>query len=72
MRANEILEHIPKCEYYGYDIDKRSITYAKNKYKKKFHFFYQKFEKSDLKKLPKFDVIIFWDFTSLNNLEVTY
>ena len=20
----EVLEHIPKCEYYGYDIDKRS------------------------------------------------
>ena len=68
----EILEHIPKCEYYGYDIDKRSITYAKNKYKKKnFHFFCKKFEKSDLKKLPKFDVIIFFGILHhLNNLEV--
>lgn len=68
----EILEHIPKCEYYGYDIDKRSITYAKNKYKKKnFHFFCKKFEKSDLKKLPKFDIIIFFGILHhLNNLEV--
>ena len=38
----EILEHIPKCEYYGYDIDKRSITYAKNKYKKKIFIFFAK------------------------------
>lgn len=25
----EIIEHIPNCNYYGYDIDKRSIAYAK-------------------------------------------
>ena len=31
----EILEVIPNCEYYGYDIDSRSINYAKKKYKKK-------------------------------------
>ncbi len=68
----EILEHIPQCEYYGYDIDRRSIKYAKNKYKKKnFHFFCKKFEKSDLKKLPRFDVIIFFGILHhLNNFEV--
>ena len=31
----EIIEHIPNCNYYGYDIDKRSIAYAKKKYKVK-------------------------------------
>ena len=28
----EILDYIQGCEYYGYDIDKRSIEYAKQKY----------------------------------------
>ena len=27
----EILDYIPECEYYGYDIDKRSINFAKKK-----------------------------------------
>jgi 2-polyprenyl-3-methyl-5-hydroxy-6-metoxy-1,4-benzoquinol methylase len=27
----QILEHIPQCDYYGYDIDQRSIQYAKRK-----------------------------------------
>ena len=26
-----VLNYLPKCEYYGYDIDKRSINYAKKK-----------------------------------------
>ena len=33
----EILEHIPKCEYYGYDIDKRSYM-PKTNIKKEFSF----------------------------------
>ena len=32
----EILEIIPECEYYGYDVDKRSIDYAKKTIKKNF------------------------------------
>ena len=32
----QILEHIPECDYYGYDIDNRSIQYAKKKYNKYF------------------------------------
>ncbi len=36
----EILESIPRCEYYGYDIDSRSIRYAKKKiYKTELSFF---------------------------------
>ena len=27
---DQILEKIPKCDYYGYDIDQRSIHYSKN------------------------------------------
>lgn len=57
----QILDHIPQCEYYGYDIDSRSIQHAKKKYhKKNYHFFCRKFNKTELKKLPKFDFIIFF------------
>jgi len=57
----EILEHIPKCEYHGYDIDKRSIKYAQRKYhQKNFHFYCKRFNGNELKKLPKFDFIIFF------------
>mgnify|MGYP001316807608 FL=1 len=57
----EILESIPRCEYYGYDIDSRSIRYAKKKYiKQNYHFFNKKFSKKEVKKLPKFDYIIFF------------
>ena len=57
----QILEHIPECDYYGYDIDSRSIQSAKKKYHKKNHrFFCRKFNKAELKKLPKFDFVIFF------------
>ena len=65
----EIIEHIPDCKYYGYDIDKRSISYAKTKYSNKnYHFFCKKFESKEIKKLPKFDfVILFGILHHLNN-----
>lgn len=65
----EIIEHIPNCNYYGYDIDKRSIAYAKKKYtSKNYHFFCKKFENKEIKKLPKFDfVILFGILHHLNN-----
>ncbi len=68
----EILEHIPKCKYYGYDIDKRSIKYAKEKYhQKNYHFYCKKFSKTEVRKLPKFDFIIFFGILHhLNNDEV--
>ena len=40
----QILEQIPRCDYYGYDIDQRSIQYAKKKYRQKnYHFYCKKF-----------------------------
>ncbi len=68
----EILEYIPNVTYYGFDIDKRSIDYAKNKYRGKNHYFFcKRFGKKELKKLPKFDfVILFGILHHLNNLEI--
>ena len=68
----QILEHIPKCDYYGYDIARRSIQYAKKKYyQKNYHFYCKKFNKTELKKLPKFDFIIFFGILHhLSNKEV--
>ena len=68
----EILENKPECDYYGYDIDKRSINYAKQKYNNdKYHFFCKKFDKREAEKLPTFDYIIFFGILHhLNNKEV--
>ena len=55
----EILDYVPSCEYYGYDIDQRSINYAKKKYQNNnHHFFCKQFNEKELIKLPKFDFII--------------
>ena len=57
----QILEHIPQCNYYGYDIDQRSIQYAKKKYyQKNYRFYCKKFNKTEVKKLPKFDYVSFF------------
>ena len=46
----ELLNNISNCEYYGYDIDKRSIDYAKKKYSQKnFHFYRKNFTQKELK-----------------------
>tara|TARA_B100000965_G_scaffold398614_1_gene417053 strand:- start:5 stop:547 length:543 start_codon:yes stop_codon:yes gene_type:complete len=68
----EVLNYIPNSVYYGYDIDPRSINYAKKKYKdKNHHFFCKKFGKSEIKKLPKIDyVILFGIVHHLNDEEV--
>ena len=65
----EIIDYMPECIYYGYDIDKRSIDYAKKKYKNKnYKFFCKEFKSSDLKRLPYFDyVILFGILHHLNN-----
>lgn len=67
----EILEYIPSAVYYGFDIDRRSINYAKNKFKNNnYHFFCKRFEKDDLKRLPKFDyVILFGILHHIDNVE---
>ncbi len=70
----EIIEEFPNSNYYGYDIDKRSINYAKKKYpNKNFHFFCKKFKKDEASKLPKFDfVILFGIMHHLTNSEVKF
>ena len=67
-----VLNYLPKCEYYGYDIDKRSINYAKKKYNKKnFHFFCKRFNKNEIKKLPNFDfILLFGILHHLNDKQV--
>ena len=54
----EILESLPKVEYYGYDISQKYINHAKKKYKDRGSFFCKKFSNADLKKLPKFDYVL--------------
>ena len=55
----EILNYIPKTEYYGFDIDKRSIKYAKSKFiGKNYHFFCKRFVNKDLKRIPKVDYVV--------------
>ena len=55
----EILKYIPVNEYYGYDIDPRSIQYAKQNHPyENCYFFNKKLEKKDISKLPNFDLIL--------------
>ena len=58
--TGKITEALPKItNYYGYDISKIYINYAKIKYKKKnIKFFCKKFSLSEIKKLPKLDYVI--------------
>ena len=58
----EILNYLPKVEYYGYDINPIYISYAKKKYKSKGTFFCKKFNRADTKRLPKFDYILLFGF----------
>ena len=68
----EILDCLPVCNYYGFDIDRRSIKYAKKKYfNKRHHFFCKELNKNEIKKLPKFDyIILFGIIHHLNNKKV--
>ena len=54
----EILDSLPKIEYFGYDINPAYINFAKKKYKKKGNFFCKEFTNKELKKLPKFDYVL--------------
>lgn len=66
-----ILESLPKSEYFGYDINSSYINYAKKKYGKGGKFFCKKFSKHDLKKLPKFDhVLLLGILHHMNDKEV--
>lgn len=52
------LEYIENPIYFGYDISKTYIEYAKKKYKKKGIFLCRNFGQKEIKRLPKFDYIL--------------
>ena len=52
------LEYIKNPLYFGYDISKEYIEYAKRKYKTKGIFVCRNFTQKEIKKLPKFDYIL--------------
>jgi 2-polyprenyl-3-methyl-5-hydroxy-6-metoxy-1,4-benzoquinol methylase len=68
----DILESIPNNHYYGFDISKNYINYAKNKFlNNNYHFFNEKFNQNAIKNLPKFDfVILFGILHHLSNIEI--
>ena len=70
--TGKIIEALPHINYYGFDISKIYINYAKKKYNKpNIKFFCKKFTSSDLKKLPKFDyVLLFGIMHHLSDIEV--
>ncbi len=55
----KIIDSLPVVDYYGYDISKKYISYAKKKYNSEQNkFFCKKFNSNELSKLPKFDFIL--------------
>ena len=54
----QILDALPKINYYGYDINPIYIKSAKKKYEGKGKFFCRQFTSKDIKNLPKFDHIL--------------
>lgn len=68
----KIIESLPQINYYGYDISKKYISYAKKKYNSKKHNFYcKKFNIVESKKLPKFDfILLFGIMHHLDNNEL--
>ena len=55
----KIIESLPPVYYYGYDISKKYINYAKKKYiSNRNKFFCKKFNTTELNKLPKFDFVL--------------
>jgi len=68
---SSILRDLPEINYYGYDINKFHIKYAKNKFpKKNYRFYCKKFNKNEISKLPKFDCALLLGLVHhLNNEE---
>ena len=55
----KIIDSLPSVHYYGYDISKKYINYAKKKYTLQNYFFFcRKFSNKEIKKIPKFDFIL--------------
>ena len=70
--TGKIIEALPNVKYFGFDINKIYINFAKKKYKNKnINFFCKKFTSKDLKKLPKFDfVLLFGIMHHLTDFEI--
>ena len=68
----KIIESLPSVDYYGYDISKKYIDYAKKRYNsKRNRFFCKKFNTTEINKLPKFDfVLLFGIIHHLDDLEI--
>ena len=54
----QILDALPKINYYGFDINPIYITSAKKKYRDRGKFFCKKITSKNIKYLPKFDHIL--------------
>ena len=66
--TGKILESLPAVDYYGYDISKKYINYAKKKYKSKRNKFYcKKFNINEVDNIPKIDFILL--FGVIHHLE---
>ena len=66
--TGKILESLPAVDYYGYDISKKYISYAKKKYKSKRNKFYcKKFNINEVDNIPKIDFILL--FGVIHHLE---
>ena len=66
----EILEILPGSKYFGYDIEPKYINYAKLKYEKKGKFYCKKFTSKEIKKLPKFDYVLYFGGMSLARKQI--
>jgi 2-polyprenyl-3-methyl-5-hydroxy-6-metoxy-1,4-benzoquinol methylase len=66
--TGKILESLPAVDYYGYDISKKYINYAKKKYKSKRNkFYHKKFNINEVDNIPKIDFILL--FGVIHHLE---
>jgi len=54
----DILDYIPRVDYWGFDISEEYIQKAKNKYAERGHFFAKYLDEAILHELPKFDIVL--------------
>jgi 2-polyprenyl-3-methyl-5-hydroxy-6-metoxy-1,4-benzoquinol methylase len=64
----KIIDSLPSVDYYGYDISKKYINYARKKYKsKRNNFFCKKFTINEINNIPRVDFILL--FGVIHHLE---
>lgn len=54
----EIIDYLPKVQYWGFDISPEYISQAKGRHKEGTHFFQKEFARKDVESLPKFDIAL--------------